>query len=284
MIDYDFSKDFILVRTILGLSQVEFSKLLGITNVTLSKYESGKSTPKALSVDSLYRLAAKNGIDINLLKTRFFEDDSKGRKLLFHGSRNGIEGEIDLSRTSANSDFGQGFYAGESLRQAATWVNEYGKSSVYCFYFEQASLRKIRFDVGREWMLAVCLHRGYLKEFEGHPLLVELKRKIDSVDYIEAPIADNVMYETMREFSEGLLTDEQTLHAISANQLGYQTVFKNDASLKALTPLAKLYLSQEEREKYGAVKEEERKNGISKLRISRNQYQNKGSYIDGIFS
>ena len=284
MIEYDFASDFILVRTALGITQVELANILGITNVTLSKYESGRSAPKPIVANALYRLAFENGIDINLLKTRFLEDDAKGKKLLFHGSRSGINGPIDLSHASPTSDFGIGFYAGETLRQAATWINEYAESSVYCFYLDAKGLKKMRFDVNREWVIAVCLYRGYLKQFESHPTLVELRKKIESADYIEAPIADNVMYETMKEFSEGLLTDEQTLHAISANQLGYQFVLKNQLSLDALKPVAKLFLGQDERKKYGAVKEEERKNGISKLRLSRVQYQNKGSYIDGIFS
>ena len=284
MIDYDFSHDFIFVRTALGLSQIQLASQLRITNVSLSHYENGKSNPREYVVESLYQYALNKGIDLNALKTRFFEDDASGKKLLYHGSRNGIEGEIDLRHGNPNSDFGLGFYAGENLRQGATWVSQYEKGSVYCFYFDEKGLKPLRYDVGRDWMLAVCYFRGYLKDKEGHPLLNELQRRIDEADYIIAPIADNVMYETLREFSEGMLTDEQALHALSANHLGYQYVFKTESSLKRVEPVARLYLCQEERRRYESMKETERANGIAKLRISRVEYQNKGSYIDGIFA
>ena len=284
MLDYDFSHDFIFVRSALGLTQIQLANQLKVTNVSLSHYESGKSKPRLSVVERLYKFAFDNGMDLNLLKTRFLEDDASGRKLLFHGSRDGIKGEVDLAHGNPKSDFGMGFYAGETLQQGATWVSQYEKGSVYCFYFDERGLKTLRYDVGRDWMLAVCLFRGYLKDKEDHPLLKNLKKEIDKADYIVAPIVDNVMYETLHEFSEGMLTDEQALHALSANHLGYQYVFKTESSIKAIVPAARLYLCEEERRKYEAVKETERHNGVSKLRISRVEYQNKGSYIDGIFS
>ena len=284
MVDYDFATDCLFIRNALGLTQSEFAQKIGVSFVMVSHYETGKNAPKAALMERVYRLAEDNGISVNLLKTRFLEDDAQGKKLLFHGSRGGIQGEIDLSHGNPNSDFGIGFYAGETFRQAATWVNEFPGSSVYCFYFEPTGLKGLNLDVGRDWMLAVCFFRGYLPGKESHPVMAPLLQRIDNADYILAPIADNVMYETLREFSEGFLTDQQCLHAISANRLGYQYVFRTDKALGHLEARQRLFLSQNERREYDDVKHRERNNGIAKLRVARIEYQNKGEYVDAVFA
>ena len=44
-------------------------------------------------------------------------------KLLFHGSKGEIDGEIDVHHGRQNNDFGQGFYTGESYEQAISFVS-----------------------------------------------------------------------------------------------------------------------------------------------------------------
>ena len=99
-----------------------------------------------------------------------------------------------------------------------------------------------------------------------------------------APIADNLMYDTLRQFSSGFMTDEQCFHALSANQLGLQYILKSERSLGNITPIARLYLAELERARYAKIKQIESMNGFAKLRISLSEYQNKGLYIDGILS
>ena len=283
-VDFDFGKDIRIVRATLQMSQVDFADALDVTNVTLSLWENGKAIPSKSQVEALYRFAEENGLPINTMKARFFEDDANGKKLLFHGSRRGIAFPIDLAHGNPKSDFGAAFYLGETLQQAGSWVNEMPEGSVYCFYFDPQKLNIMRFGVGRDWALAVCYYRGYLEGKEEHPLIQNLIKKIEEADVIVAPIADNLMYDTLRQFSSGYMTDEQCFHALSANHLGLQYILRSERSLNSVTPIARLYLAELERTKYAEIKRSEAMNGFAKLRISLSEYQNKGLYIDGILS
>ena len=284
MIGYDFRKDFIYLRHAMGLSLHEFAEALGMSFVTLANYENGIAFPTEEAVEALHRLAYANKLDINFMRTRFLEDNKKGRLLLYHGSRNGVNGDINLVRGRVVNDFGLGFYMGETLNQASNWVCEYRSGSVYCLYLDINGLKGISFDVDREWMLAICFYRGYLKGKENHPLIRAIREKVEEADYIRAPIADNLMYETLMDFANGNLTDEQCFHALSANQLGYQVICRTQKAIDHLEPATRLYLGAGERKDARNCRAEERQQGIAKLRIARNQYQNEGKYIDAIIA
>ena len=58
------------------------------------------------------------------------DDLEKNEKLLFHGAKSEITGEIDIYRGRSNNDFGQGFYTGESYEQAISFVSGFEHSSV----------------------------------------------------------------------------------------------------------------------------------------------------------
>ena len=283
-VDFDFGKDIRIVRATLQMSQVDFADALDVTNVTLSLWENGKAIPSRNQIEALYRFAEEHGLPINTMKARFFEDDAKGEKLLFHGARREIAFPIDLIHGNPKSDFGAAFYLGETLQQAGSWVSELPEGSVYCFYFDHQNLNILRFGVERDWALAVCYYRGYLEGKEKQPLIQTLVQKIEQADVVVAPIADNLMYDTLRQFSSGFMTDEQCFHALSANQLGLQYILRSEGSLSSITPIGRLYLAELERARYAKIKQAESMNGFAKLRISLSEYQNKGLYIDGILS
>ena len=229
-------------------------------------------------------MAIDEGLRINEIKTKFYDDDKKNKVLLFHGSKHGINGELSLKHSNPFSDFGAGFYLGESYTQASSWVCDVDEGSVYCFYLDTNKLKVVKFDVDLEWALAICINRGYLKEKENHPLIKEIKNKINNADVIYAPIADNVMYLTIQEFAEGFINEEQCKHALSANHLGMQYVIKNETTLNKLEPISRLYLCKKEKDIFKELKAEEEKGGQDKVRAARIKYRNKGRYIDEIFN
>ena len=112
--EYNFSKDLKSIREILGVSQSEFADQIGVEQVTISRNELGKTNPSAKILENVYTFAFAKNIKINKLKEMFWRDDlKKHEKLLFHGAKSKIDGEIDIHRGRHNNDFGQGFYAGE---------------------------------------------------------------------------------------------------------------------------------------------------------------------------
>ena len=134
--DYNFSKDLIAIREILGLSQDDFADKIGVERVTISRSELGKTTPSAKLLESVYAYAFQKKIRINKLKEMLWRDElTTHQKLLFHGAKSEIHGAIDLTRGRKNNDFGQGFYAGESYEQALSFVSGFDQSSVYFLNF-----------------------------------------------------------------------------------------------------------------------------------------------------
>ena len=94
---YNFPEDLRSIRAILGLSQREFAEQIGVEQVTVSRNELGKTVPSARILENVYRFAFTKNIRINKLKEMLWRDAlEKNEKLLFHGAKSEITGEIDI--------------------------------------------------------------------------------------------------------------------------------------------------------------------------------------------
>jgi len=58
----DFSEEVLSVRSDLHLSQKELAQQLGVTNVTISRWENDKSTPTKRQRMAFYKFCKANGI------------------------------------------------------------------------------------------------------------------------------------------------------------------------------------------------------------------------------
>ena len=173
--NYNFSEDLKSIREILGLSQSEFASQLGVERVTVSRNELGKTKPSSNFLESVYSYAFDKKIKINKLKEMLWRDDlKKHEKLLFHGAKSEINGEIDIHKGRHNNDFGQGFYTGESYEQAISFVSGFENSSVYYICFNDDDLTCKRYEVNQEWMMTIAYYRGALDEYKNHPVIKKL--------------------------------------------------------------------------------------------------------------
>ena len=112
------------------------------------------------------------------------------------------------------------------------------------------------FVVSKEWMLLIAYFRGRIEEYKESKVIKKLLEEIKSVDVIVAPIADNTMYSILDDFISGIITDEQCLNALSANRLGKQYVFLNNAAIdRSLKMLERCYYCNEEKKDYLKEKE-----------------------------
>ena len=281
--EYNFSKDLKSIREILGVSQSEFADQIGVEQVTISRNELGKTNPSAKILENVYTFAFAKNIKINKLKEMFWRDDlKKHEKLLFHGAKSKIDGEIDIHRGRHNNDFGQGFYAGESYEQAISFVSGFENSSVYYICFNDDDLTYKRYEVNQEWMMTIAYYRGALDEYKNHPVVKKIIEQSRACDYIIAPIADNRMFQIINSFIEGELTDEQCKHCLAATNLGMQYIFVSEKAVSQLKLIECCYISQNEREYYKNIRLEESKLGANKVKLARKQYRGKGQYIDEI--
>ena len=281
--DYNFSDDLKAIREILGVTQTELAKRLGVQQVTLSRNELNKTTASEKLLEQVYSFAFDNGIKLGRLKEMMWLEILKpGHKLLFHGAKSEIEGEISVSRSRTNNDFGQGFYTGESYGQAISFVSGFDRSSVYYLDFDESGLKRKHYKVDQEWMLTIAYYRGALDEYREHPTVLKLIKEARDCDYIVAPIADNRMFRIINSFIDGEITDEQCKHCLAATNLGNQYVFMSEHAASKLKILERSYISSGERGYYKSIRTEETKLGDDKVKLARRQYRGKGKYIDDI--
>ena len=219
---YKISQDIRIVCTLLDLTFSELAKELNVARSTITRVVKGETYPNDLFLEAFYSFAYKNkyrGIKLNALKSQFNQD--RYSTILFHASKETIDGEIDLNHSRNDIDMGTGFYLGESFEQAASYAFPFKKSSIYIFDASKLSKLKTKeYKVDLEWMLTISYFRGQLSQYLKTPVMQNIIKGIDGYDVIIAPIADNNMYDIMNRFARGDITDLQAISALSASHLG----------------------------------------------------------------
>lgn len=281
--NYNFSEDLKSIREILGLSQSELAEQIGVEQVTISRNELGKTQASPSFLESVYSYAFDKKVKLNKLKEMLWRDDlGSNRKVLFHGAKSEIDGEISVYYGRQNNDFGQGFYTGESYEQAISFVSGFDHSSVYYFSFDDKNLKCKKYEVNQDWMMTIAYYRGTLDEYKNHPKIQSLVQESRNCDYIIAPIADNRMFQIINSFIAGELTDEQCKHCLAATNLGMQYVFISEKAVSQVKMIERCYISNSEREYFKNIRLEESKLGDDKVRLAKRQYRGQGRYIDEI--
>lgn len=281
--NYNFQKDMKAIREILGMTQEEFAEKIGVEQATISRNELGKNLPSSQLMERVYQFAFDKKIQINQLKKMLWAENlASDHKLLFHGAKSEIAGEIDVTIGRTNNDFGCGFYTGESYDQSISFISNFNKSCVYFLDFNNVDLRCKKYNVDQEWIMTIAYYRNALSKYAEHPIVQKLVAQSKDCDYIIAPIADNRMFQIINSFIDGEITDEQCKHCLAATNLGYQYVFVTPKSTKHLKIVERCYVSSNEKEYYKNIKSSEAKLGGDKVKLARITYRGKGHYIDEI--
>ena len=268
--NYNFNEDISMMTELLGLSKEELFDDADIDNINSKE-----------NLDKLYNFCYEHNFYVNEVKWLEYKDlfDSNSRKLLCHGSRNGITGAIRLNASGESNDFGNGFYLGETLKQAGMFVSEDENSSIYLMSFNTKDLKSIKFKVDDDWMLAVAAFRDTLGDYINNDKVQKILDKVNRADYIIAPIADNRMFELIDAFVNEQLTDKQTLYALSATHLGMQYVLKTEKTLDNLISLDRCYICPIERASFNKAGEIESNTSLNKAILSKYKYKDQGKYI-----
>lgn len=280
--NYNISEDMKIVRELLNITQEELADAIEVEPLTIKRIESGKTNTSKKTLDLFYDFVYKKKIFLNKIKEMFHKEELSNEILLFHGAKDNIVGDIDIRKGRKNNDFGQGFYCGESYEQSAMFIENFKNSSVYYFSFNTSNLKSIKYDVNNEWMLTVAYFRGTLNENIESSVIKKLISRLENIDYVIAPIADNKMFRIIDSFINGEITDEQCKHCLAATNLGYQYVLLTDKAIANLKMIECWFLSNEERNNYKKIKIEDNKISEDKVKLARIQYRGKGLYIDEI--
>jgi len=281
--EYNFTQDIKSIREMLGLSQAELAKAVGVQRVTISRSELKENEHSDRLLELIYSYAYEKDIRLNKLKEMFWQERlDNGHKLLFHGAKSEIKGEIDIKKGRINNDFGQGFYTGENYDQAVLFVSGFERPSLYMIDFNEEGLKSRKYIVDRDWMLTIAYYRGTLDKYKAYPLISKLIKESRDCDYIIAPIADNRMFQIINSFIGGEITDEQCKHCLAATNLGNQYVFISERAVNNIKLLERCYLSVNERDHYQNIRSADAKLGDDKVKLARIEYRGKGKYIDEI--
>lgn len=283
MKSYNLPLDIKRITTLYDISLENFSREIGLSRTQLYNLLNEKDNPSKQTLEKIYSYPYNHDFDFNKNKASFYIDEARNKKVLFHGCKKEIIGEVDIYHSEPPNDFGDGFYLGESLTQAATWVSGHNDANVYCFYFSNNNLKRLDFVVDRRWLYAIMYFRGAFIDYAPSEEVLDIINDINNTDYIVAPIADNEMFKTIDEFIRNEITDEACLHALSATHLGLQYVFKSVKACKKLEFVDRFYLCNVEKNNYLNIKNEMSKEGIDKARLAKVEYRRKGKYFDEIF-
>ncbi len=279
--DYNVGKDLALIRDFYNLSQDDIAIELKVEKLRITRTETGESYPRKEFIERVYDYCFNKGLRLNIQKEMFYKDDVKnGHILLTHASKKGIVGNIDVKLGRTNSDFGQGFYCGESYDKSISFVCRSDDASIYFIDFNPDGLKRIEFNVEENWMLAIAYYRGRLEEYKNNKKILDIIKSIEDSDYVVAPIADNRMFEIIDQFIEGYITDEQCKHCLAATNLGLQYVFLTEKAVSNLKVLEKCYISSSEKKYYIKKQEDYQKEGVDKSKLARIQYKGQGKYIE----
>ena len=282
--DYNIVQDIETVLELRDLSLVDLARELEVSRMTLNNWTEGKTAISHSNIERFYKYAFDSGIRLNKIKEQFYREETKSKAshILFHGSKNGLNGPIRLHVGGKNNDFGSGFYCGESLEQSVMFVSSYPESSLYMLRFNHSGLKKKEYSVSREWMIMIAYFRGRLDNKKPIGMVEKELKQIQSADYIVAPIADNRMFEIIDQFMDGEITDVQCQHCLSATNLGMQYVFRTEKALKKVDVLERCFLTEGEKEMYIKARRDSYEMNRDKVKLARRNYRNKGKYIEEI--
>lgn len=275
------------IREHLDMSQTELAERLNVSFATVNRWENGRAVPNKLAQTKLYEICKENAVsvyDIILEKIANAADSillSKGRVLLYHGSKSGIEGKIE-PKSRSQCDFGKGFYMGTDPSQALTLICDYDKSKFYIVSVDTADLNLIEVPADIEWAMFVAYHRGRMEIIKGTSLYEKYRKMSENKDIVIGSIANDRMFYVIDNFFIGNITDAALVGSLSALQLGKQYVAVTQKGCDAVRVEAEIELSYLERLFIQEVAEANRAKGVSLANSICRNYRREGLFFDEI--
>lgn len=225
--------------------KVTIDKASTLYNFLLDEYKSNnifasktdkinRNTKKTYKQQQIDNIIKKNWESIDA--TKHHREDFV--TILYHGSRNGIMGDIKPSSRD-KCDFGKGFYTGDKIEQAELLIKDNGSMKLlYTLGFDSINFKgKIyKFDDTTDillWALYIACKREKI-DVKSYPKLEKIINEIDSNDVIIGLIADDELTQAFGEFLANSLTLEGLSYCLSKVNLGHQYVFKTNLACNAL--------------------------------------------------
>ena len=203
------------------------------------------------------------------------------RVLLYHGSKSGIEGNIE-PKSRKQCDFGKGFYMATEPSQALTLICDYEKSKIYIVSIDISDLNVLEVPADIEWAMLVAFHRGRMEQIKDTPLYNKYKKLSSEKDVVIGSIANDRMFFVIDNFFIGNITDVALINSLSALELGKQYVAVSQKACNSVRIEKEISLSYLERIYIKKVAEQNRTKGVSLANDICKSHRREGLYFDEI--
>ena len=275
------------IRSHMNMNQTEFAELLNVTFATVNRWENGRALPNKLAQDKIYDLCKEYDVpvyDMILEKIAAASGSvelDKGRVLLYHGSKSGIEGDI-APKSRKQCDFGKGFYMGTEPSQALTLICDYESAKFYIVSISVDNLAVLDVPADLEWAMIVAYHRARMEKIKGTPFYSKYQEMAKDKDLIIGSIANDRMFFVIDNFFIGNITDAALINCLSALELGKQYVAVTRKGCDAVRIEKEIPISYLEKLFMKEVSEANRVKGSSLANDICRNYRREGLFFDEI--
>jgi transcriptional regulator with XRE-family HTH domain len=275
------------IRTHMNMNQTEFAEQLNVTFATVNRWENGRALPNKLAQDKIYDLCKEYDVPVYNMVLEKIEVASrsleleKGRVLLYHGSKSGIEGVIE-PKSRKQCDFGAGFYMGTEPSQVLTLICDYERARFYIVSVEMEELNVLAVPADLEWAMLVAYHRGRMETIKGAKFYNKYKAMTEENDLVIGSIANDRMFHVIDSFFQGNLTDAALVNSLSALELGKQYVAVTKKGCDAVRIEKEISISYLEKMFLKEVSEANRVKGVSMADDICKNYRREGLFFDEI--
>lgn len=275
------------IRSHMNMNQTEFAELLNVTFATVNRWENGRALPNKLAQDKIYDLCKEYDVPVYDMVLEKIEEASgsieleKGRVLLYHGSKAGIEGNI-APKSRKQCDFGEGFYMGTEPSQALTLICDYESAKFYIVSISVDNLAVLDVPADLEWAMIVAYHRGRMEKIKGTPFYSQYQEMTKDKDLVIGSIANDRMFFVIDNFFIGNITDVALINSLSALELGKQYVAVTQKGCDAVQIEKEIPISYLEKLFLKEVSEANRVKGSSLANDICRNYRREGLFFDEI--
>ena len=275
------------IRLHMNMNQTELAKQLNVTFATVNRWENGRALPNKLAQDKIYDLCKEYDVPVYDMVLEKIEAASgsieleKGRVLLYHGSKSGIEGVIE-PKSRKQCDFGMGFYMGTEPSQALTLICDYESSKFYIVSISVEELSVLNVPADLEWAMIVAYHRGRMEKIKGTPFYNKYQKIAKGKDLVIGSIANDRMFFVIDNFFIGNITDAALINSLAALELGKQYVAVTQKGCDAVRIEKEIPISYLEKMFMKEVSEANRVKGSSLANDICKSYRREGLFFDEI--
>jgi len=268
------------IRRRTGDTQQSLAAALNVSFSTINRWETGRTEPALLAMESLRTYCRRKGIDYAEFEGNTIRTGS-GTVTLYHGSKSGITGDIKpISRELC--DFGKGFYMGTEEMQPLTLICNFPNAKMYTVEADLTGLMILEVEVGIDWALLIAYHRGKMEPVKGSEIYKKYASMAEGCDMIIGYIANDRMFVVLDRFFSGEITDTALIGSLSALKLGKQYVAITEKTCRQIKIIEEKSFNKAERDALRIEAEAYRQEGIRQAEEMCKKHRRTGRFFDEI--